>query len=218
MLYLVATPIGNLKDLSFRAQEVLAQADFILAEDTRHTHILLKHYNIKKPLVSYHKFNEASRLNRVVSALKQGQTVALVSDAGSPLVADPGFRLIRRLEEEGLPFTTIPGACSVIAALQLSGFEASRFQFLGFAPRKKGQMTRLIQEMAVYPGLSLFFESSHRIIPTLKAIEELLPNRRIAVIREITKQFEEVKKGTATELLPHFQNPRGEFVVAIPEE
>ncbi|MEI6531391.1 MAG: 16S rRNA (cytidine(1402)-2'-O)-methyltransferase [Chlamydiota bacterium] len=215
MLYIVATPIGHLKDISLRALETLQKVDYILAEDTRHSRVLLNHHLIKKPLLSYHKFNEASRLDRIVEDLKEGKEIALISDAGSPLVADPGLRLTVRLHEENIPYTVIPGACSPICALQLSGFSAERFQFLGFAPKKKGSLEKFLQEIGLYPGVSLFFETSERIKATLVLMAHLLPSNSIALVREITKMHEEVKRGFAKELIEALPHPRGEFVVVV---
>lgn len=215
MLYIVATPIGHLKDITLRALETLADVDYILAEDTRHSKGLLSHYKISKPLVSYHKFNEASRLDQIVEDLQNGKKIALISDAGSPLIADPGLRLTRRLQDENLPFTTIPGPSSPIAALQLSGFSCDCFQFRGFAPKKSGSLTTFLQEMASYKGISLFCETSERLISTLQMIDKLLPHNPLAVMREITKLHEEVKRGTAKELLKHFTHPKGEIIMAM---
>lgn len=215
MLYIVATPIGHLKDITLRALETLADVDYILAEDTRHSRGLLSHYKISKPLVSYHKFNEASRLDQIVADLKAGKKIALISDAGSPLIADPGLRLTKRLQEENLPFTTIPGASSPLAALQLSGFSFDRFQFCGFAPKKSGGLNTFLQKIASYEGVSLFFETSERLLSTLQMIDKLLPQHPLAIMREITKLHEEVKKGTAKELLAHFTHPKGEIVIAV---
>lgn len=215
MMYIIATPIGNLKDITLRALEALELCDYVLAEDTRHSRVLLQHYKIKKPLVSYHKFNEASRLDKIVQDLKNGKNIALISDAGSPLIADPGFRLTSRLHEDKVPFTVIPGACSPICALQLSGFEAERFQFLSFAPKKSGALTSFLEEIGRYPGLSLFFETSERLQATLQKLAKLLPHHPLALVREITKLHEEVRRGRAEELLAHFTKPRGEVVIVV---
>lgn len=215
MLYIVATPIGNLKDISLRALETLQKVDYILAEDTRHSHVLLSHHSIKKPLVSYHKFNEASRLDKIVSDLQAGKDIALISDAGSPLIADPGLKLTTRLIEENLSFTVIPGACSPICALQLSGFSTDRFQFLGFAPKKSGSLEKFLTDIASYQGVSLFFETSERLVNMLETLAKLLPHHPVAIIREITKLHEEVKRGFAKDLVKAFPHPRGEHVIAI---
>ncbi len=215
MLYIISTPIGHLKDISLRALETLQKVDYILAEDTRHSRILLNHHQIKKSLISYHKFNEASRLEKIVSDLKEGKEIALISDAGSPLIADPGLRLTARLHKDMIPYTVIPGACSPICALQLSGFNQDRFQFLGFAPKKKGSLEKFLEEIDLYPGVSLFFETSERIRSTLSLMSHLLPSNSIALVREITKMHEEVIRGLAKDLIQTLLHPRGEFVVVI---
>lgn len=215
MLYIVATPLGHLKDISLRALETLQKVDYILAEDTRHSLILLRHYQIQKPLISYHKFNEASRLDKILADLKEGKEIALISDAGSPLIADPGFKLTERLHQEKIPYTVIPGASSPIMALQLSGFPTDRFQFLGFAPRKSGALGKFLQDILSYPGVSLFFETSERLRQTLAKMAYILPHNPLAAVREMTKQYEEVIRGTANELLEALPHPRGEFVIAV---
>lgn len=198
MLYLVATPIGNLEDISVRALEVLKRVDYILAEDTRHSQKLLNHYEIKKQLISFHQHNEKDREANVLQDLSDGKEIALISDAGTPLISDPGFMLVHSCREAGLPVTAIPGASSVLVALSLSGLEPTPFQFVGFLPRKPAQK---LEELLDYPGTSICYESPERLHDTLKTLIELDPNRKIAVARELTKHFEEVRSGTAQELL-----------------
>ncbi len=220
MLYLIATPIGNLDDLTFRALKTLQEVDYLLCEDTRHTQRLLARYDLKKPLRSYHKFNEAKRCAEVIEDLKQGQKIALVSDAGTPTLFDPGSRLVRACREAALPFTALPGPASPILALVLSGFDLSRFQCIGFLPKKSGALKSLLLELLAYPGTSSVLESPYRLLKTLQQIAELAPERKLFVARELTKKFEEGVHGTATELLNHWKDrsPKGEIILVISEE
>ena len=217
MLYLVATPIGNLGDISRRAIEVLEKSDLVLCEDTRYSRNLLLHLKIRKPLISLHRFNERSRQDRIIQVLKEGQTVSVISDAGTPCVNDPGGRLVERCIEEDLPFTAVPGACSYIQALVLSGFDTRRFQCLGFLPRKKGEKANFLTSALDYAGTSIAFESPHRLIDTLRILGRVVPERQIAIAREMTKAFEECLRGTAASLLEHFGDRRvkGEIVLVI---
>ncbi len=209
MLYIVATPIGNLGDITRRALQVLQEVDVILAEDTRTSAVLLHHYEIKTSLLSYHQFNEAARIPQLVQRLHAGEKIALISDAGSPLISDPGERLVEALQKEGLPYTVLPGPCSIIAALQLSGFSPIPFQFVGFAP-KSGQAA-WVRTLLDYRGTSIFFETAPRIRSTLEEFKET----RICIAREITKHFEEVLVGPASTLIEKLPNPKGEFVVVV---
>lgn len=211
MLFVVSTPIGNLEDISHRAIKVLTECDFVLCEDTRRSSILLDRYGLKKKLVSYHKFKEKSALERILEDLEGGKNIALISDAGTPCINDPGQILVDACIEKGLAVSAIPGACSLVQALVLSGFETERFQFLGFLPRKPEAVLR--QAMG-YPGVSIAFESPERLVDTLELIEG---SRRIAVAREMTKTFEECRRGPASELLAHFEKhpPKGEIVLMI---
>ncbi len=215
MIYLVATPIGNLEDMTLRAIKVLSTCSYILCEDTRTSSHLLKHYEIKTPLKSFHKFNEKKSQENILLDLKNNIDIAIISDAGSPLICDPGFDLIKRCYEENIEIRALPGACSVIQALVLSGFDAIPFQFIGFLPKKESELKRALGKMFFYIGTSICFETPHRIIKTLKLIQELDPQRNIAIVRETTKKFEETLKGKAEELLLHFKNkePRGEMVI-----
>ncbi|MCB1114467.1 MAG: 16S rRNA (cytidine(1402)-2'-O)-methyltransferase [Chlamydiia bacterium] len=214
MLYLVATPIGNLGDMSHRAVEVLKEVDQILCEDTRTSQVLLNRYDIKKPLKPYHKFNEKEAEQAILSRLKEGKSIALISDAGTPGISDPGETLVKGALENDLKVTAIPGPSAFLMALQLSGFELSPFQFVGFLPKKSGELKKYLTEILLYNGVSVAYESPHRLI---KLLELLPPKREISVSRELTKKFEETKRGTADSLLSHFKEhpPKGEFVVVI---
>jgi 16S rRNA (cytidine1402-2'-O)-methyltransferase len=215
MLYLVATPIGNLDDLTFRAVEVLNACRYILCEDTRHTQHLVQHYQIPTRLVSYHQFNEKEREEEIIADLKQGLQITLVSDAGTPGICDPGHRLVKRCKEENLPVTVIPGPCAAISALVLSGQETDRFQFVGFLPKKESELKELFAEIFYYSGTSIAYESPHRLLDTLKLLTSLSPEKNISIARELTKIHEECLSGTAQELLSHFHEhpPKGEIVL-----
>lgn len=214
MLTLVATPIGNLADLSPRALAALQAADGILCEDTRHSSILLRHYGVDKPLLSYHKFNEQKELEPILERLRRGESWALISDAGTPGINDPGLRLVQACIAEGLPFTAIPGPCSPVLALVLSGFDTTRFQCVGFL---RDPLEPALRSVMNYAGTTVVLEAPHRLIATLEAIERLDPTRRVAVAREMTKTFEECRRGTARELLTHFHaaGVRGEICLVI---
>ncbi len=217
MFFLVATPIGNLSDFSQRAIDALKNSDLILCEDTRHSLHLLRHYGIEKPLLSLHQFNEKSREERVLQDLEEGRNISLISDAGTPLISDPGFSLVQACIKKNIPFSAIPGPCSPIQALVLSGFETTRFQFIGFMPRKEGQLQETLRSAFCYRGTTIAFESPERLIETLEYIEKLAPLREVAVARELTKLYEECRRGTASELLSHFRStpPRGEIILLI---
>lgn len=217
MLYVVATPIGNLGDITLRALEVLKNADLIAAEDTRHSGLLLKHYNISKPFISYHEHNEAMRTAQLIERIAEGANIALITDAGTPSVADPGARLIRECVKRGLPFTVIPGPSSIPTALVGSGFPTGKFFFGGFLPVKSGQRERELRGAAAREETSVFFESPHRILKTLAACSEIMPERQLCVARELTKKFEEFRRGGASELLAHYSaHPaKGEIVLLI---
>ncbi|MCB1106898.1 MAG: 16S rRNA (cytidine(1402)-2'-O)-methyltransferase [Chlamydiia bacterium] len=211
MLYVVATPIGNLKDITFRAVEVLKEVDLILAEDTRTSGVLTKRYEIETQMLSYHKFNEREREEGVIRELKKGKKMALISDAGTPGICDPGASLIRRCRDEGIRVESIPGPSSLTAALSLFGSE-ERFQFIGFLEKKgKGQLIDAI----FYEGITVCFETPHHLITTLEWMKEIAPDKKIFVARELTKLYEEILEGTAEELITHFQKKKvlGEYVV-----
>ena len=216
-LYVVPTPIGNLEDITLRAINVLKEVDFILAEDTRTTSHLLRHLGIEKPMHSHHKFNEHATVGRVAEAINNGRDVALVSDAGTPGISDPGFLLVRKCVEEGIEVVTLPGATALIPAVVQSGFPCDRFCFEGFLPQKKGRMKRL-QELALEPRTLVLYESPYRVVKCLEQLAETFGvERRVAVVREITKKFEETVRGTIAEALEHFRSyePKGEFVIVV---
>ena len=217
MLYVVATPIGNLGDITLRAVEALKSADVIAAEDTRHSGLLLKHLEIKKPFVSYHEHNEAARTLQLVERLARGENIALITDAGTPGLSDPGLRLIRECIKRELPFTIVPGASSILAALIGSGFSTEKFFFGGFLPVKPGQRQREFQAAAEREETSIFFESPYRLTKTLVVCIDVMPERQLCVARELTKKFEEFRRGVASELLAHYQAhpPKGEIVLVI---
>lgn len=216
-LYVVPTPIGNLEDITLRAINVLRSVNFILAEDTRTTSHLLRHLGIEKPMYSHHKFNEHATVGRVAESIAAGKDVALVSDAGTPGISDPGFLLVRRCVEEGIEVVTLPGATALIPAVVQSGFPCDRFTFEGFLPQKKGRMKRL-QELAKEHRTVVLYESPYRVVKCLEQIAETMgEERRVAVVREITKKFEQTVRGTVAECLDHFREhePKGEFVIVI---
>lgn len=216
-LYILATPIGNLEDISLRTLRLLKEADLVLCEDTRTSGILLKHYDIKQPLQSYHKFNEHQLTERVIAQLQAGKTIALISDAGTPGISDPGFLLARAAVAAGLEVEAPPGATALIPALVKSGLPSDRFCFEGFLPQKKGRQTRL-KQLAEETRTMVFYESPYRV---LKSLEELAQycgaERQASVSREITKKFEETVNGSLAELIQHFKShaPKGEFVIVL---
>ena len=217
MLYVVATPIGNLGDITLRAVEALKSADVIAAEDTRRSGLLLKHLEIKKPFVSYHEHNEAARTTELVERLGRGENVALITDAGTPGLSDPGLRLIRECIKRELPFTIMPGASSILTALLGSGFSTDKFSFGGFLPVKSGQRERELRAATERDETTIFFESPYRLTKTLAACIDIIPERQLCVARELTKKFEEFRRGAASELLAHYQAhpPKGEIVLVI---
>jgi len=217
MLYVVATPIGNLDDITLRALEVLKSADVIAAEDTRHSGNLLRHFEIRKPLISYHAHNEAMRSEQLAERLAAGENVALITDAGMPGLSDPGSRLIRKCIERELPYTIVPGVSAILTALVGSGISTDQFCFRGFLPVKSGQRERELRAALEREETSVFFESPHRIIKTLAACVVIMPDRQLCVARELTKKFEEFRRGTAAELLAHYEaHPaKGEITFVI---
>jgi 16S rRNA (cytidine1402-2'-O)-methyltransferase len=217
VLYVVATPIGNLADITIRALEVLRQVDLIAAEDTRHTSVLLRRYEIEKPLTSLHEHNEARRTAELIERLRAGAKVALLTDAGIPSVSDPGFRLVAACHEANLPMTVIPGPSAVLTALVGSGLPTHAFYFGGFLPIKSGQRTRELAVAIARNCTSIYFESPHRLQKSLAELEALAPVHPICVARELTKQFETFHRGTAQELRKHFSDhsPRGEITLLI---
>jgi 16S rRNA (cytidine1402-2'-O)-methyltransferase len=217
MLYVVGTPIGNLNDITLRALEALKSVDLIAAEDTRHSGNLLRHFEIRKPLISYHEHNEAMRTQELSERLVAGENVALMTDAGMPGISDPGARLIRACIEHGLSFTIIPGVSAVLTALVGSGFSLERFSYRGFLPVKSGGRERELRAAAESEETSVFFESPYRINKTLAASAEIMPDRQLCVARELTKKFEEFRRGTAAELLTHYEaHPaKGEITLLV---
>ena len=216
-LYLVPTPIGNLDDITLRALQVLREADSILAEDTRTTSVLLKHFGIEKRMQAYHKFNEHAVVQSVAAAIAAGRSIALVSDAGTPGISDPGFLLVRTCLEAGIEVETLPGATAMVPALVQSGFPCDRFCFEGFLPQKKGRSKHL-QALADESRTMIFYESPYRVVRCLEQFAEVFgPERPVAVSRELTKKFEETVRGTVAEVLEHFRTnePRGEFVIVV---
>ncbi|MGA7720265.1 MAG: 16S rRNA (cytidine(1402)-2'-O)-methyltransferase [Ignavibacteriaceae bacterium] len=216
ILYIVSTPIGNLKDITFRAIEVLKEADFIACEDTRVSSVLTNHYDIKKELVSLNAANEGGKVEFVLGRITEGQSCALISDAGTPCISDPGTRLISAAIKQGIQVATIPGASAVTAALTLSSFPADSFVFDGFIPQKKGRQKKLT-ELSQEERTIVIYESTYRIEKLLNELNEHMPERLLAVCRELTKKFEEVWRGTPAEILASFKdkNTKGEFVVVI---
>jgi len=217
MLYIVATPIGNLEDITLRAQAVLEEVDFILAEDTRKTGILLKHFGIKKKLISFYEYNETKKLSWVVEELKKGKNIALVSNAGTPTISDPGYRLIRECRKESLPLTSLPGPSSITNALALTSLPHDKFAFLGYLPRQKGARRKLLERAKALDLTLVFFESPFRLLKSLEALRDIFGNQTIAIAREMTKKFEEVRESSLEEAIQHFETskPRGEFVLIL---
>jgi 16S rRNA (cytidine1402-2'-O)-methyltransferase len=216
-LYLVATPIGNLEDITLRALRVLKECDLVAAEDTRRTGQLLKHFGISKPLLSYFQFNEARRSVEIVNRLRRGERVALVTDAGSPGISDPGQRVVRAAVAEGLRVEAVPGACALIAALTASGLPTDEFHFLGFLPHKSGARRKLLEGLRGVPGTLVFYESPYRVEKLLQELADCFPDRPVTLARELTKKFEEFMRGRPAELLQSAKSRswKGEFVVMV---
>ena len=216
-LYLVPTPVGNLEDITLRALRVLREADMVLAEDTRTSGLLLKHFEIKNAMQSYHKFNEHQTVSHVVERLQAGETVAVVSDAGTPGISDPGFLIAREAIRAGVEVVCLPGATALVPALVSSGLPSDRFCFEGFLPQKKGRQTR-IEALRGETRTMIFYESPHRVVKALTQFVEVFgPDRPVSVCREISKVHEESVRGTLAEVLQHFTDnePRGEFVIVV---
>lgn len=216
-LYLVPTPIGNLKDITLRALETLQQADFIAAEDTRQTLKLLNHFEIKKSLISYHKFNEQIKSDKIIELLMEGKNVALVSDAGTPGISDPGSVIVQRCIEQMIDFEVLPGATAITTALVYSGLDTTKFIFRGFLPRENKDRRVVTDELMQSQETLIFYEAPHRLIDTLEFLLETFGDRKIAVCRELTKIYEEIHRGSLSEALKHFEEkkPRGEFVLVL---
>ena len=217
MLYIVPTPVGNLEDITLRALRVLKEADLILAEDTRTSGILLKHYDIHNHMQSYHKFNEHKTVEYLVERMKAGQTLALISDAGTPGISDPGFLLARECAKEGVEVQGLPGATAFVPALVASGLPCDKFVFEGFLPQKKGRQSRL-KELAAEDRSIVFYESPYRVVKTLMQFREIFGgNRDVAVCREISKVHEQIVRGSIDNAIEHFNavEPKGEFVIIV---
>ena len=216
-LYVVPTPVGNLEDMTFRAIRVLKEADLILAEDTRTSGILLKHFEIKNAMTSHHKFNEHKTVEGIVNRLKAGETIALISDAGTPAISDPGFLVVRECVRNGIEVQCLPGATAFVPALVASGLPNDRFCFEGFLPQKKGRMTRLVS-LQEETRTMIFYESPYRLVKTLTQFSEYFgAERQVSVCREISKIHEENVRGSLSEVIAHFtaNEPRGEIVIVL---
>src|SRR5687767_5073880 len=216
-LYLVATPIGNLEDITLRALRTLKECDVIAAEDTRHTGQLLKHFEISKPLISYFQFNEAKRSEEIIERLRRGEKVALVTDAGSPGISDPGERVVKAVIAAGLRVESVPGPSAVIAALTASGLSTEEFHFVGFLPHKSGQRRTQLERLKAIPGTLVLYESPYRVEKLLTELKDIMPDRRVVLARELTKKFEEFLRGTPAELIQQIgsRTLKGEFVVLV---
>ena len=216
-LTIVPTPVGNLEDITLRAIRVLKEADLILAEDTRTTGFLLKHFEIQNKMLSHHKFNEHKSVDQLASRIRGGENIALVSDAGTPAISDPGFMLVRACVEQGVDVECLPGATAFVPALVNSGLPCDKFCFEGFLPQKKGRQTRL-KELAVEPRTIIFYDSPFRLVKTLTQLSEFMgAERKVSVSREISKLHEETVRGTLSEVISHFSmnEPKGEIVIVL---
>ena len=219
-LYLVATPIGNLEDITLRAIRVLKECDVVAAEDTRRSGQLLKHFGISKPLLSYFQFNEARRSEEIIERMRRGEKVALVTDAGSPGISDPGERVVKAAIAAGFRVEAVPGACALVAGLTASGLPTDEFHFIGFLPHKSGQRRNKLESLKAFEGTLVLYESPYRIEKVLGELNEVFPDRQVVLARELTKKFEEFLRGKPAELLVLTQKRslKGEFVVLIAPE
>jgi 16S rRNA (cytidine1402-2'-O)-methyltransferase len=216
-LYLVATPIGNLEDITLRALRTLKECDVAAAEDTRRTGLLLKHFEISKPLISYFQFNEAKRSEQIIERLRRGEKVALVTDAGTPGISDPGERVVKAVIAAGLRVEAVPGACALVAGLTASGLSTDEFHFIGFLPHKSGQRRTQLKRLKTVSGTLVLYESPYRIGKLLAELGEIVPERQVVLARELTKKFEEFLRGTPAEIIAQIGNRtlKGEFVVLV---
>lgn len=219
-LYLVATPIGNLEDITLRALRVLKECDVVAAEDTRHSGQLLKHFGIARPMLSYFQFNEAKRSEEIIERLRRGEKVALITDAGSPGISDPGERVVKAALTAGFRVEAVPGACALIAALTVSGLPTDEFHFIGFLPHKSGQRRKQLDRLKTFAGTLVLYESPYRIEKLLNELNEVFPDRAVVLARELTKKFEESLRGKPRELLEVLtkRSLKGEFVVLVEGE
>ncbi|MFH1622264.1 MAG: 16S rRNA (cytidine(1402)-2'-O)-methyltransferase [Candidatus Omnitrophota bacterium] len=217
MLYIVATPIGNLSDITLRALEILKSVDLIACEDTRHTKKLLNHYQINKPLTSYYEYNKLQKGDYLLGLLKKGKPVALVSDSGTPGISDPGFHITKLALENNIKVVPIPGPCALVTALSASGLPADRFIFEGFLPIKPGPRKKKLSQLKEQQKTIVFYESPHRFIKLLNELQDIFPEAEVTIAREVTKKFEEIKKGKPAQILEYFKNRniKGEFVVVV---
>lgn len=217
VLYLVSTPLGNLKDITLRSLEILKECDLILCEDTRHSRILLNHYEIKTPLKSLHKFNEKKELDSIIELLQEGRNIALISDAGTPCIQDPGALLVKACRENSIEVNALPGPCAFVTAISLSGEEEGPFQFVGFFPKKEEALKKTLLSLLEYEGHSLAYVSPHQLVKTLHTLSLLDETQPLFLIRELTKYYEESYQGTSKELYDHFKEkaPKGEFVMMV---
>lgn len=215
ILYLVATPIGNLDDITLRAINTLKEVDFIAAEDTRHSLKLLNHLNISKPLISYHRHNENIKSDLLIDKLLDNKNIALITDAGTPIISDPGEEIVKIALEKNIKVVPIPGACALITALISSGLNASSFSFLGFLPLNKKNRKQKLEEIQNSKNTVILYEAPHKLISTLQDLNKILENRKIVLAKELTKIHESFISGTANELLQKIENPKGEFVIVI---
>ena len=214
-LYIVATPIGNLEDITLRALRVLKEVDLIAAEDTRQTLKLLNHYEINKPLISYHRHNEETKSEILIEKLRNGENIALVSDAGTPGICDPGEEVIKKAIEDNIEVIPIPGACAMINALIVSGLPTKEFTFIGFLPLNKKNRKEKLSEIQNSKNTTILYEAPHKLLSTLQDLSKILDNRKIVLAKELTKIHETFISGTASELLNTLENPKGEFVIMI---
>lgn len=216
-LYIIATPIGNLEDITYRAVRILGEVDLIAAEDTRHSLKLLNHFGISKPLTSYFDHNQKFKGERILNALRRGKSVALISDAGTPCISDPGYQLVRDAVAENIPVVPVPGACAAVAALSASGLPTDNFTFAGFPPSRQGKRRTFLSGMNALPGTLVLYEAPHRLLDTLSDIREMLGERQVIVARELTKIFEEFIRGSASEVIAAVSQGivRGEVVILV---
>lgn len=214
-LYIVATPIGNLEDITLRAIKTLEQVDIVAAEDTRHTLKLLNHLNIAKPMISYHRHNEEIKTDELVNKLLEGKNVALVSDAGTPIISDPGEEIVKKCLENNIKIIPIPGACALITALIASGIDAKEFTFLGFLPLNKNNRKEKLEQINIGENTIILYEAPHKLIQTLEELSTITRERKIVLAKELTKIHESYTIGTAEELKGEIQQPKGEYVIVI---